>query len=75
MSFRLGVSDPHNFYFLHSCFQEFSNNDDDDNDDDDDDNDDDDDDDDEAEEENIDDLHKSMTAAADNVFDFISDFC
>ena len=72
MSFRLGVSDPHNFYFLHSCFQEFSNNDDDDNDDDDDNGDDDDD---EAEEENIDDLHKSMTAAADNVFDFISDFC
>ena len=64
MSFRLGVSDPHNFYFLHSCFQEFSNDDDDD-----------DDDDDEAEEENIDDLHKSMTAAADNIFDFISDFC
>ena len=60
MSFRLGVSDPHNFYFLHSCFQEFSNNDDDD---------------DEAEEENIDDLHKSMTAATDNIFDFISDFC
>ena len=45
--------------FLRSCFQEFS----------------DDDKDDEAEEENTDDLHKSMTADTDNIFDFISDFC
>ena len=58
MTFRLCVSDPYNFFFLRSCFQEFS----------------DDDQDDEAEEENTDDLHKSMTADTDNIFDFISDF-
>ena len=55
MSFRIGVSDPYNFFFLRSCSQEFSH----------------DDEDDEAEEENTDDLHKSMTADTDNIFDFI----
>ena len=55
MSFRIGVSDLYNFFFLRSCSQEFSN----------------DDEDDEAEEENTDDLHKSMTADTDNIFDFI----
>ena len=55
MSFRIGVSDPYSFFFLRSCSQEFSH----------------DDEDDEAEEENTDDLHKSMTADTDNIFDFI----
>ena len=57
--FQLGVSNPYNFFFLRSFFQEFSN----------------DDEDDEAEDENTDDLHKSMTEDTDNMFNFISDFC
>ena len=59
MIFRLGVSNPYNFFFYVLFFQEFSN----------------DDEDDEAEEEDTDDLHKSMTGDTDNILDFISDFC
>ena len=59
MIFRLGVSNPYNFFFYVLFFQEFSI----------------DDEGDEAEEEDTDDLHKSMTGDTDNVFDFIRDFC
>ena len=63
MSFQLGVSNPYNFIFLRSFYQEFSNDGDDD------------DDDDEAEEEKADDLHELMTADTDNIFNFMSYFC
>ena len=59
MSFRLGMSNLQNFFFLHHRLQEFSDNDEDD----------------DAEEENTNDLHKLMTAETDKIFDFISDFC
>ena len=59
MIFWLGASDPYNFFFLRSFFQDFSN----------------DHEDDKAEEENTDDLHKSMTGDTDNIFDFIGNFC
>ena len=66
MSFQLGVSNPYNFIFLRSFYQEFSNDGDDD---------DDDDDDEEAEEEKAGDLHELMTADTDNIFNFMSYFC
>ena len=53
------MSDPYNFFFLRSFFQDFSN----------------DHEDDEEEEENTDDMHKSVTGDTDNIFDFIGNFC